>query len=586
MGLLREPKAVGELARYTLTANLRQLIDDAQDVMTTLLPLHRQAIKEAVQYLPVVDARDDARDAKRTHHLKANAETLRICTYRGLSHDIHITLQELSETPLARLLCAPHRRDLIPPERHLEVAMLRNDSREGHGQIIAERDVSTTVILKAVEQLVALISILSKQDLRVLKRRRRQGRKPKRLEDLGDLSENLLPWDVRHRQVITKPLQYSGLYSRHRPTPSNPRGRMVTSELDSSKPVQAGVGRLKLWYHLLMNLPKRLALAHLPTPIHPLAALSRQLDADIWVKRDDLTGSHLSGNKIRKLEFLLAEASEQQATHIITCGGVQSNHCRASALAAASLGMKPELLLRTPSGLASDLPTPSAGNVLLGRLAGATIHPCTPDTYRESRNEHMMAMAEALRATGARPYIVPEGGSNALGALGYVECAKELVEQLGRETHCSVWVPVGSGGTLAGLALGFKTLGVPYRAVGVPVCDDAETFREIVQRIAAEASQSFGLAELNPEDYDLVEGYQGRGYALTTPRELALIRDTLVREGIVLDHVYTGKAFGAFVEGAKGASRHVFVHTGGIFGLSAAASQLDELLSGKEDAHP
>ena len=364
---------------------------------------------------------------------------------------------------------------------------------------------------------------------------------------------------------------------------------MVTLESVSGKPVQAGAGTPALWYSQPMNLPKRVPLAHLPTPLAPLPALSAELGSQVLVKRDDLTGSHLSGNKIRKLEFLLAEAQEQAATHVITCGGIQSNHCRATALAAASLGMAPELLLRTARGLRDDLPSPSSGNVLLGRLAGATLHLCDPDEYRSSRNERMASIAAQIKDDGGRPYVVPEGGSNALGALGYVAAARELAEQLGYTTACKVWVAVGSGGTLAGLALGFKALEVPYRAVGVPVCDDAPTFRAIVQSIAEEASQRFGLPSLALGDYDVIEGYQGRGYALTTGPELALIRDAVRRDGLVLDHVYTGKAFRALFERVSqehGEELNVFLHTGGIFGLGASASQIDVLLSTEENAHP
>lgn len=332
-----------------------------------------------------------------------------------------------------------------------------------------------------------------------------------------------------------------------------------------------------------MDLPNRLSLAHLPTPTQLLSQLSEQMGRPVYVKRDDLTGSHLSGNKVRKLEFLLAEAVETNATHVITCGGTQSNHCRATALAAASLGMQPVLLLRTPNGELADLPNPSSGNVLLSRLAGSQLHVCTPDEYRLARQDRMAELAQAVAAKGGRPYIVPEGGSNTLGALGYAQAARELVEQIGPGQPTSVIVAVGSGGTLAGLALGFKALGVPFRAIGVPVCDDAATFRAIVNSIGHTAPQ-YGLPTLSGDDYDLVDGFQGRGYALTTPSELNRIRDVTQRDGLVLDHVYTGKAFGALLNMATRrpsplADRVVFIHTGGIFGLAGAAAQLDDLMS-------
>ncbi|MGM0576995.1 MAG: 1-aminocyclopropane-1-carboxylate deaminase/D-cysteine desulfhydrase [Myxococcota bacterium] len=326
----------------------------------------------------------------------------------------------------------------------------------------------------------------------------------------------------------------------------------------------------------------RLSLARLPTPVERLERLSETLGLDVRVKRDDLTGSHLSGNKIRKLETLLADARRRDATHVLTCGGAQSNHCRATALAAAPLGLQPVLLLRTPRGLPGDLPRPPVGNVLLDHLAGASIHTCDPAGYAE-RDARMASLAEAVRADGGRPYVIPEGGSDALGALGYVRAAHEIVDQTAGAPPTSVVVPTGSGGTLAGLALGFAERGVPVRAVGIPVGDDAATFRAIVRRIADEASDRFGLPALPDDAVDLVDGYQGRGYALSTPGELALIRDVARRDGLVLDPVYTGKAFGALLELARRSPdrlghRPLFVHTGGLFGLFAFAEPLAPLL--------
>ena len=145
-----------------------------------------------------------------------------------------------------------------------------------------------------------------------------------------------------------------------------------------------------------------------------LERLSSQLGIELHMKRDDLTGSHLSGNKIRKLDFLLADAMELDATHVITCGGLQSNHARATALAAVQLGLSPVLLLRTANGRESDLPNPPTANVLLDRLSGARIETCTPVDYRERRNQLMDELAHDLKMHGGRPYVIPEGGSHAL----------------------------------------------------------------------------------------------------------------------------------------------------------------------------
>lgn len=327
-----------------------------------------------------------------------------------------------------------------------------------------------------------------------------------------------------------------------------------------------------------MALPERLALSALPTPVESLDRLSAAFDLDLLVKRDDLTGSHLSGNKIRKLDFILADALAKNATHVITCGGLQSNHARATALAATTLGMSPVLLLRTPNGRLEDLPNPPSGNVLLSRMAGARVVPCTPEAYRASRAELMLALADELEKEGARPYLVPEGGSNALGALGYVECAKELLTQV-TEPPDVVVVATGSGGTLAGLALGFELVGAPTRVVGVAVCDDAPYFEAIVERIAEEANQAYGLPRPSPGRYQVLEGFQGLGYGLTSDAELDFLIETLRLDGLALDPVYTNKAFLGLVatlgtaprtllpELTDRVGRVVFIHTGGLFGL-------------------
>jgi len=334
-------------------------------------------------------------------------------------------------------------------------------------------------------------------------------------------------------------------------------------------------------------IPPHLTLAHTPTPLEEAKRLSASLGVRIRIKRDDLTGSHLSGNKIRKLEFLLAEAMSLGATSVLTCGGIQSNHCRATAMAAAPIGLKPHILLRTPNGQVTDLPAPSAGNVLLDRLVGASIRPCSPDAYRTSRNDLLSAWADELKSQGEIPYIVPEGGSNALGSLGYVRAATELAKQFKERPADSVIVPTGSGGTLAGLAVGLKAAGLKTKAWGIAVCDDEAYFRDIVDRISQEAARRFGTPVLLPDDYGVISGYQGRGYALSTSEELCFLRDTARLDGLVLDPVYTGKAFRGMVDLCKREpstlGRDVtFIHTGGIFGLFAKADELDKAWSNED----
>jgi D-cysteine desulfhydrase len=310
-----------------------------------------------------------------------------------------------------------------------------------------------------------------------------------------------------------------------------------------------------------------LSLAQGPTPLHPLRRLSSAWGIDLWVKRDDLTGFGLSGNKVRKLEFLLADAVARGADTVITTGGLQSNHARATAVAARQLGLQPVLLLR------GQLPEQVDGNLLLDQLLGATLHWCTADEYRHHRDERMQAIARDLRAEGRVPYVVPEGGSNGLGALGFLRAARELAWQSPEGFDTTV-VAVGSGGTLAGLALATAR----GRVCGVAVCDDRATFVPIVERIADEA-RSRGAPELPPvgERWDVLDGYQGPAYAVATPEIWSTIREVAREEGLLLDPVYTGKAMHALkseaVAGRLG-GRVLFWHTGGAFGLFGRGGEL------------
>lgn len=331
--------------------------------------------------------------------------------------------------------------------------------------------------------------------------------------------------------------------------------------------------------------PRKIPLARGGTPLEPLARTSAALGVEVLVKRDDLTGAELSGNKVRKLEFLLAEAVDQGADTVITCGGEQSNHCRATALAAARTGLASRVVLRTDDPAHPPAPT---GNILLDRLAGATVRWISrPDWAR--RNAIMEEEAAAVRAAGGRPYVIPEGGSNAVGSWGYVACAAELADDLATlpARPTTIVFACGSGGTAAGLMLGARLLGLDQRGVkvaAVNVCDDRDYFVGVIGRIAADMTARWNLpATLAPADIDVVDGHVGRGYARSRPEELLTIRDVCRRDGVVLDPVYTGKAFHGVVtelarDRARFGERVVFVHTGGIFGLFPAAAELAPLL--------
>ncbi|MFH1137180.1 MAG: D-cysteine desulfhydrase family protein [Pseudomonadota bacterium] len=332
--------------------------------------------------------------------------------------------------------------------------------------------------------------------------------------------------------------------------------------------------------------PRRLDLARTPTPLEPLSRWGKKLGVRLLVKRDDLTGIELSGNKVRKLEFVMAEAMAQGADTVITCGGAQSNHSRATAMAAARLGLKSRLILRTPDPLN---PPPLEGNSLLDRLVGAEIVWISPEQYGR-RGEIFEREAELLRKEGHRPYLIPEGASDALGAWGYIRAVGELAQDLAalESDDDSPWTLVhaaGSGGTAAGLILGVKHLGLNARVASVNVCDDRDYFARVIGGICETAIDRFGLnIEFSREkDIDIIDGYVGRGYALSSPPELELIRDVARAEGIVLDPVYTGKAFFGLTRelaaGRKSLGRKiVFFHTGGIFGLFSKSEELSALL--------
>ena len=313
--------------------------------------------------------------------------------------------------------------------------------------------------------------------------------------------------------------------------------------------------------------------------------LSRQTGVEIYFKRDDFTGSELSGNKVRKLEFLIADAVGKGADTVLTCGGAQSNHCRATALAAVKAGLASLLLLRTDD---PTNPPPVAGNILLDGLAGSRIVWISPEQYR-ARDEIFEKEAQRLRNAEHKPYIIPEGGSTALGGWGYVAAMEELVADLkqldgGDVKPTTVICATGSGGTTAGLALGAHLSGAEIKVAGVNVCDDRDYFVNIIDSICREFSQTW-LSESSTAipSYEIVDGYVGRGYALSRPEELAAIRDLVRLEGVVLDPVYTGKAyFGMLAELAKNPKRFgeriVFVHTGGLFGLFPIADQFVDLV--------
>ncbi|HVY27575.1 MAG TPA: D-cysteine desulfhydrase family protein [Polyangiaceae bacterium] len=315
---------------------------------------------------------------------------------------------------------------------------------------------------------------------------------------------------------------------------------------------------------------KRVALCNTPTPIWHHRGLSALVGCELWVKRDDMSSGAAAGNKIRKLEYLLADALAQGANAVITCGGEQSNHARATALAARELGLTPVLVLRT-----QDPATPPAatGNLLLNRLCGAELRFITPAQYRE-RERYMSELADELRRRGLRPYIIPEGGSNGVGSFGYISALEELAEQqasgeLPRELDL-IAVACGSGGTAAGIALGLSRFPIAARVAAFAVCDDRAYFEATVSRIVGEArALDPSLAE--PAPLDIYDEFKGPAYSVPSAEQLAFIGAVAQASGLVLDPAYTGKALFGLSRLANKPRRVLFVHTGGLPGLLAAA---------------
>ncbi|MBI2217568.1 MAG: D-cysteine desulfhydrase family protein [Candidatus Rokubacteria bacterium] len=324
----------------------------------------------------------------------------------------------------------------------------------------------------------------------------------------------------------------------------------------------------------------RLELALTPTPILKLARLSRELGVELWVKRDDLTGLLESGNKIRKLEFLLGEASREGADTLITCGTLQSNCCRTVAAVAARLGLRAVLALKGG-------PPPSCdGNLLLGRLLGAEIHYCDDDAWAKM-GDTLEALAARVRARGGRPFVIPESGATVEGALGYVACGEEIAQQIrhGAPDFDTIAITAFSGGSHAGLLMAGQLFGLRANVVSVPIAWEAARVREYITGVIERAASRYGLPVAPPERIDLLDGYQGVGRADVRPEELATVVDVARREGIILDPVYTAKAFGALLDvlrrdpGRLG-RRVCFIHTGGIFSVFPFRSELAALLDG------
>ena len=322
----------------------------------------------------------------------------------------------------------------------------------------------------------------------------------------------------------------------------------------------------------------RVDLAHLPTPLEPLPRLSAALKGPrLFIKRDDATGLALGGNKTRKLEFLMGEAVQLGIDTVITGGGVQSNHVRQTAAAAAKLGMKCELVLnrnvpRVEPGY------DRTGNIQLDRLLGATVHIHPAETDRDTV---MDRLAADIRARGGHPYVVPIGGSNAVGATGYVNAALELTAQ-SKDSGTpidSLVLASSSGGTVAGLSVGFAAMNHPVRVTGIDVDGDPGGLDRVIVPLLQATARRLGIGSYIPlPELDL--DHAGEGYGLPTEAMREAVEMTARLEGILLDPVYSGKAMAGLIARVRDGRYRpdenvVFLHSGGMPALFAYRSVFD-----------
>ena len=330
----------------------------------------------------------------------------------------------------------------------------------------------------------------------------------------------------------------------------------------------------------LRNLP-RLALAHLPTPMETMPRLAAQLDlAALWVKRDDCTGLGLGGNKVRKLEFDLASALDAQADCVVCGGVVQSNTARQVAAACAKIGIECHLGIMRGRLPSTEPGYEDTGNILLDRLYGAIIHDIPWD---EDRNLRLRRIADDLKAAGRQPYLVPYGASDALGAMGYVVAAEEIV----RDCPNVAWIVHGSGsaGTQAGLLAGLLALDHPARVIGVDVDAQPERVRADVSRVGRQAAALLGIEHRWKEErVEVAAEWSAGAYGVADETTEEAIRLAARYEALALDPVYSGKSMAGLI----GLSRQgrfgdgglvVWIHTGGGPGIFAYPATMARLSS-------
>lgn len=279
-----------------------------------------------------------------------------------------------------------------------------------------------------------------------------------------------------------------------------------------------------------------------------------------------MTGSTLSGNKVRKLEFLLADALDKKCDTVLTCGGIQSNHCRSTAVAARQLGLNCYLFLRNPHQI-TDIGC--KGNLLLNRMVGSHAIVVPPLQYKSGLKQMMEKLAEKLKEQGSSAYLIEVGGSSYMGMFGYLTAFEEMINQNLLENFDDIVITVGSGGSAAGIAIANYLTGSKLKCHAVNVCDNAAYFYDKINE-----DLRMGGLDVQAEDIiDIIEGYKGKGYAISSQEELENILEISTTTGIMVDPVYNIKAIRGMLHEMKNnpgrfkGHRILYIHTGGVFGL-------------------
>lgn len=311
-----------------------------------------------------------------------------------------------------------------------------------------------------------------------------------------------------------------------------------------------------------MKIPSKLSLANIPTPVQNINFEG----CNFLIKRDDFTGVELTGNKVRKLEYLLYDAKKNKCDHIFTSGGDQSNHARATCIAATSLGFKSKLFLWGNQNQNAD------GNLFLDKLTGTDIKFLTKKEYKNVYNI-MVEESELLKSKKRKAYVIPSGGSSTVGIWGYINFVKELSQQVDLKKVKGIVFANGSAGTASGVLLGAALLGINLKIFPVIVLDTKEQVYNEIEILTSECVNEFGLdIQVNMKNVEIIEGYSEEGYKNISPDKIKLINQFFRKTGILLDPTYTGKAFSAYFENfikGKKKSKVLFLHTGGIFGAFA-----------------